>query len=477
MPRDISWAQTLGAASLTAFIVQAVTGVFLAMYYKPDPDNAYASIQNITEEVTLGWLVRGMHKWGASIFIILMFFHMARTFLFGAYKYPRELNWVIGVLILVLGMLEGFTGYLLPWDNTAYWATVVGINLNAHRTVRRAVPRAVPPGRAEHQPRHALEVLRPAHAAGPGRDHGADRAAPVPRGAPRRHLAAVVGDGRRPRAARGRRAAGRPDPRPRSGAPPAAAEGEAGPDGRPAEGAEPRGAQALQGGRRARGQELLPVRDLPRHGHVAARRRGRSSRSRASGTTRRDATEAGILGPWYTDEADPGTIQFVPRPDWFFYFLFYLLRIFKWPETVVLGTVGVPTLLLILLIGLPFYDRRPERRLGKRPVALVAAILVVISMGVLTWKGATAKEALGSEIIAAGTIDEWAEAAGLRRQRGGRRGRDPLRAVGLPQLPHLPRRGQLEPRRARPDAMSARPTAASTSSSRTSRTRRSTGTT
>jgi menaquinol-cytochrome c reductase cytochrome b/c subunit len=126
-----------------------------------------------------------------------------------------------------------------------------------------------------------------------------------------------------------------------------------------------------------------------------------------------DATEAGILGPWYTDEADPGTIQFVPRPDWFFYFLFYLLRIFKWPETVVLGTVGVPTLLLIRLIGLPFYDRRPERRLGKRPVAIVAAILVVISMGVLTWKGATAKEALGSEIIAAGTIDEWAEKQGF----------------------------------------------------------------
>ena len=88
-----------------------------------------------------------------------------------------------------------------------------------------------------------------------------------------------------------------------------------------------------------------------------------------------DGTEAGILGPWYTDEADPGTIEFVPRPDWFFYFLFYLLRIFKWPETVVLGTVGVPTILLILLIGLPFYDRRPERRIMRRPVALVAAIL------------------------------------------------------------------------------------------------------
>ena len=123
--------QTLGSATLTAFLVQAVTGVILAMYYKPDPQNAYSSIQNITDNVTLGWLVRGMHKWGASVFIILMFLHMGRVFLFGAYKYPRELNWIVGLLLLVLGMLEGFTGYLLPWDQTAYWATAVGINLNA----------------------------------------------------------------------------------------------------------------------------------------------------------------------------------------------------------------------------------------------------------------------------------------------------------------------------------------------------------
>jgi quinol---cytochrome c reductase cytochrome b subunit, bacillus type len=130
VPRDTSWFHTLGSATLTAFLVQATTGVVLAMYYKPDPDTAYQSIQAITNDVTLGWLVRGMHKWGASVFIILMFFHMARVFLFGAYKYPRELNWIIGVLLLAMGMLEGFTGYLLPWDQTAYWATVVGINLN-----------------------------------------------------------------------------------------------------------------------------------------------------------------------------------------------------------------------------------------------------------------------------------------------------------------------------------------------------------
>ena len=104
--------------------------MILAFYYKPDPDKAYESIQLFTNELTLGWLVRGMHRWGASVFIILMFLHMARVFLYGAYKYPRELNWIVGVLLLVLGMAEGFTGYLLPWDQTAYWATVVGININ-----------------------------------------------------------------------------------------------------------------------------------------------------------------------------------------------------------------------------------------------------------------------------------------------------------------------------------------------------------
>jgi menaquinol-cytochrome c reductase cytochrome b/c subunit len=124
-----------------------------------------------------------------------------------------------------------------------------------------------------------------------------------------------------------------------------------------------------------------------------------------------DGTDAGLLGPWYEDEADPGTIAFVPRPDWFFYFLFYLLRIFKWPETVVLGTVGIPTVLLILLFALPFLDMRKERRLLHRPVALVAAVLVVISMGVLTYKGATAKEALGSENLA--LVPEWGQKQGF----------------------------------------------------------------
>jgi cytochrome c553 len=124
-----------------------------------------------------------------------------------------------------------------------------------------------------------------------------------------------------------------------------------------------------------------------------------------------DGEKSGILGPWYTPPADPGTTSFVPRPDWYFYFLFYLLRIFKWPETVFIATVGIPTIGLILLVGLPFYDRRRERRPTHRPVAMVAAVLTIISMGVLTWKGATAKEALGSELVL--LVPSWAHQQGF----------------------------------------------------------------
>src|SRR5919202_480989 len=127
-----------------------------------------------------------------------------------------------------------------------------------------------------------------------------------------------------------------------------------------------------------------------------------------------DGTNPGWLGPLYTEEADPGTTSFVPRPDWYFYFLFYLLRIFKWPESVILGTVGIPTLLLILLLAVPFMDRRRERRLVRRPVAVVAALLTIASMGILTYKGATAKESLASENVA--LVPDWVKKQNLKGQ-------------------------------------------------------------
>jgi menaquinol-cytochrome c reductase cytochrome b/c subunit len=122
-------------------------------------------------------------------------------------------------------------------------------------------------------------------------------------------------------------------------------------------------------------------------------------------------SDSHILGPLLGPQADPGTTSFVPRPDWYFYFLFYLLRIFKWPESVILATVGIPTIALILLLVLPFVDVRRERRLSRRPVAVVAAALTVISMGVLTYKGAVAKEAIASEVKAA--IPSWEKKQGF----------------------------------------------------------------
>jgi menaquinol-cytochrome c reductase cytochrome b subunit len=130
VPKGTNWFYTLGSATLFAFLSQAVTGVFLAMYYDPSATNAYESTRRITNEIFLGEFVRGMHKWGSTVMVVLIFLHMARTFFFGAYKYPRELNWVIGVVLLVLTMTMSFTGYLLPFDQRSYWATIVGVNIN-----------------------------------------------------------------------------------------------------------------------------------------------------------------------------------------------------------------------------------------------------------------------------------------------------------------------------------------------------------
>jgi len=128
-PRATNWFYTLGSATLFAFVFQALTGVFLAMYYTPSPTQAYGSITHLTNDVWLGEFVRGMHVWGASVMIIAIFLHMARVFFFGAYKYPRELNWVIGVVLLILTLIMGLTGYLLPFDQRSYWATEVASNI------------------------------------------------------------------------------------------------------------------------------------------------------------------------------------------------------------------------------------------------------------------------------------------------------------------------------------------------------------
>ncbi len=125
------WFYCLGGITAFLFVVQAVTGIMLTFYYKPTPEMAYASIQYIETQVRFGAAVRAIHAWSANGMIIMCTAHMLRVFIMGAYKKPRELNWVSGVLLLVLTLAFGFTGYLLPWDQRAFWATTVGTEIAA----------------------------------------------------------------------------------------------------------------------------------------------------------------------------------------------------------------------------------------------------------------------------------------------------------------------------------------------------------
>ncbi|MFC2026230.1 cytochrome bc complex cytochrome b subunit [Chloroflexota bacterium] len=125
----VNWWFTLGSASLVLFGLQGVTGIFLSVYYVPSPDHAYDSIQYIMNGVAFGWLIRGIHHWGATLMVISVFLHMLRTFYYAAYKYPRELTWITGVVLFLATLGMGFTGYLLPMNQRAYWATIVGTEI------------------------------------------------------------------------------------------------------------------------------------------------------------------------------------------------------------------------------------------------------------------------------------------------------------------------------------------------------------
>jgi ubiquinol-cytochrome c reductase cytochrome b subunit len=131
IPGGGSWIYVFGSATLFLFCLQATTGMFLALYYVPSPDAAYDTVQFIQHEVPFGWFVRGLHHWGASAVMVAVGLHLLQVYLYGAYKRPRELMWMVGVGLLMLMMAFGFTGYLLPWDQNAYWATQVGTNMVA----------------------------------------------------------------------------------------------------------------------------------------------------------------------------------------------------------------------------------------------------------------------------------------------------------------------------------------------------------
>ena len=130
----LSYTLCLGGLSFFLFIVLTITGIWLMFYFRPT-ELAYVDIQNLQTSIAFGSLVRNMHRWGAHLMVLVVFLHMSRVFYHGAYKAPREFNWVIGVILLTLTLLLSFTGYLLPWDQLALWAVTVGTNMMGYTPV------------------------------------------------------------------------------------------------------------------------------------------------------------------------------------------------------------------------------------------------------------------------------------------------------------------------------------------------------
>lgn len=344
MPKGVGWRNTLGSALLACVVLQVVTGILLAVYYSPNAEVAYESVQYIERHVLFGSVIRGVHYFAASAFVILIFLHILRTFFAGAYKAPRELNWVLGVILLLIVLGFAFTGYLLPWDMKAYFATKVGINIGGMAPVLGPYVVKLMQGGSEMGTLtlnrfYALHVIV----------------------LPLALLLVVFGHIYLIR---------RHGP-----TPPGKQEGEP----------------------ISYSHRFFPLQLL------------------------KDSTLALVLvavvlflavryGAPLEAKADPTDTSYVPRPDWYFYSLFQLLKIFE-GRLEVIGGIVLPTIFILLLFALPFLDRSPARRLAQRPLAAGAGAFCAFAILALTTWGAY--EAAGDKAarLAAASGAETAEAA------------------------------------------------------------------
>lgn len=331
VPGGLTWWHTLGSATLAVLIVQVVTGIVLAMYYSPSPDHAYDGIRYIENSVRGGSFLRGLHHWGASAMIVLALAHMVRVFMMGAYKYPREINWLLGVGLLVIVLGFGFTGYLLPWDQKAYWATQVGTNIAGTTPIIgdalvRLLRGGSQLGSATLTRFYALHVLLFPALIG---------------GVVLLHLVLVIRQGIAPRT-------------------------------RVLEAAAPTFTDD-------------PAYDGYYHDRYAT--------SKASGARfwpdviAKDvivatltiivlALLAHFAGAGLEAPADPSDTAYVPRPEWYFLPFFQLLKLVPGSLESVMA-VGVPGLLMLVLVLLPFFDRRSARSILHRPLAAVSLFVLV----------------------------------------------------------------------------------------------------
>jgi len=375
MPDGLTWWHTLGSATLTVFVVQVVTGIVLGMYYSPSPDHAYDSIRYLERTVVSGATLRGIHHWGASAMVVLVAAHMIRVFSMGAYKYPREINWLLGVVLLFIVLGFSFTGYLLPWDQKAYWATQVGTNIAGTTPIIgpamvKMLRGGTQLGAATLARFFALHVLL----------------------LPMLlviivllHLTLVIRQGIAPRT------------------------------------------KVLEAAAPSR------TTDPAYPGYY----RSQYSRSKGSGVPfwpniiYKDVAVgvvvvailvvlARTVGAGLEPPADPSDTSYVPRPEWYFLPFFQLLKLVPgtWESAI---AVGLPTAMVVALLLLPFFDRRSVRSLVHRPAAAISMSVVLAGSGLLI--GAAVREepktAIAAQIGRPLTSAERAGKAIFRRQQCG----------------------------------------------------------
>ena len=325
LPKHINLLFSLGSLAMFLLILQAVTGAFLAFYYSPSPEHAHNAVTYISTEVPFGAFVRGLHHWGASAMVIIVVLHLLRVVLYSSYKAPRELTWIFGVLLLLVVLGFGFTGYLLPWDEKAYWATVVGVEIASTAPglgdfVAKVLRGGTEIGAVTLSRFYALHTIwLPWLAFGLVGVH--------------LFFVRYYGSSGTPQNTPEEMKAGKPFY----------------PD------------QVFED---VVGMLILFV-------ILAA---------------------VALLVPVpLEDVADPTNADYDPRPEWYFLFLFQLLKYFQGPFEII-GTFVIPTVGMLLLLFLPFLDRSERAVLYKRPIALTVTSVCVIGIVALTILGGTSKK-------------------------------------------------------------------------------------
>lgn len=337
VPDRLTWWHTLGSATLTMFVVQVTTGVVLATFYSASPDHAYDSVRYIQAQVPGGPLLRGIHHWAASAMVVLLVAHMVRVFAMGAYKYPREANWLVGVGLLIVVLAFSFTGYLLPWDQKAYWATQVGTSIAGTTPgiggqLVALLRGGADLGAATLSRFYAFHVLWLPALVGIFIFL---------------HLAAVIRQGIAPRT------------------------------------------RALEEGAPLRTSDPAYP-GYYREAYAATKRGGVRFYPDVIGKDVIVGTVAvvvivllaAVFGAPLEAPADPTDTSYIPQPEWYFVPLYQLLKLVPGSmESLV--AVGVPAALLFALVALPFFDRRSTRHLLRRPLALASLTLVLGGAGYL----------------------------------------------------------------------------------------------